>query len=381
MFSNDKKAPAKVILSVTNDIISDQRLHKIATSLLKLGLQPCIVGIKFKNSLQIEKRVYQTRRFRMLFKKGPLFYAEFNFRLFIYLIFKQSNILISNDLDTLLATYLAYKIKHIFRKNVKLVYDSHELFTELPELNGRPRIKRVWIKIEKLILPKIRNSYTVCDSISEYYNNKYKIKMQVIRNMPTCNQESNSPISIKLPADKKIILYQGALNIGRGIEQVIDLMTHIDNSIFVIAGSGNIEQQLKERVREKKLENKVIFLGKLPFEHLNSLTKKADIGLILQEDICLSYHYCLPNRLFDFIKAGVPVVSTSQPEIIKIVECEQIGYTVNSLNDITLPGKIKTILTNDIISNTFKTNIKKCRSKYCWENEEDKLFNIFQNLR
>jgi glycosyltransferase involved in cell wall biosynthesis len=381
MFPNDKKTSQKVILSVTNDIITDQRLHKIASSLLKIGLQPCIVGIKFKNSLQIEKRVYQTKRFQMVFKKGPLFYAEFNFRLFIYLIFNHSHILVSNDLDTLLANYLVYKIKRLFRKNIKLVYDSHELFTELPELNGRPNIKRIWLKIEKIILPSIKNSYTVCNSISEYYNKMYSVNMQVINNMPVCNVKSNQSIDLNLPADKKIILYQGALNIGRGIEQVIDLMPHIDNSVFVIVGGGTIEKQLKERVAAKKLENSVLFLGKLPFEQLNSLTKKADIGLVLQDDICLSYHYCLPNRLFDFIKEGIPIISTAQPEIIKIVENEQIGYTINALDDNTLLDKIKTILTNDIISNEFKANIRKCAPKYCWEKEEIKLFNIFQNLR
>jgi hypothetical protein len=167
MHPDKRKANKTVILSVTNDILTDQRLHKVATSLMKIGLNPCIVGVKFKKSLDIEKRLYKTKRLSMLFKKGPFFYAEFNFRLFFYLLFSRSEILVANDLDTLVANYLAYKIKHVFGRRTKLVYDSHELFTELPELNGRQRTKSIWLSIEKKIMPKLKNMYTVCEPIAE----------------------------------------------------------------------------------------------------------------------------------------------------------------------------------------------------------------------
>ena len=153
----------------------------------------------------------------LLFEKGPLFYAEFNFRLFLRLLFSSAEIILSNDLDSLPASYLASKIR---RK--KLVYDSHEYFTEVPELINRPAIQNTWRRIEKAILPNLKNAYTVCDSIANAYNKQYGTTFQVIRNLPFRNDR------IEIPQDKiiqkegaKIVLYQGALNLGRGLEYAI----------------------------------------------------------------------------------------------------------------------------------------------------------------
>ncbi|MDF1548058.1 MAG: glycosyltransferase [Bacteroidales bacterium] len=371
------------ILSVTNDLATDQRINKVATSLIKTGLVPIVVGRIIKPEHNLAGRNYTTKRFKLLFNKGPLFYANYNIRLFIFLLFSNARILISNDLDTLPANFLAYIIKKALgNKNIKLVYDSHELFIEVPELNNRKMVKKTWFLIEKFILPKLKNTYTVCEPIAEYYNEKYGINMQVIRNMPLSNMPDsiNEDLNLELPSDKKIILYQGALNIGRGIEHVINVMNKINDAIFVIAGSGGIEEELHRQVTLQKVEKKVIFVGKLPLEKLNQLTQKANIGLVLQEDISLSYHFVLPNRLFDFIRAGVPVLASSLPEIKKIVENEDIGLLTDSFEPETLLRKIeKLIYDNDLILH-FKKNIEACKSKYYWENEEYKLFNIYQNL-
>lgn len=371
------------ILSVTNDLATDQRINKVANSLIKIGILPIVVGRVIKPGNNLAGRNYTTKRFKLLFNKGPLFYANYNIRLFIFLLFSNARILISNDLDTLPANFLAYIIKKsLGNKNIKLVYDSHELFIEVPELNNRKMVKKTWSLIEKLILPKLKNTYTVCEPIAEYYNEKYGINMQVIRNMPLSNMPDsiNEDLNLELPSEKKIILYQGALNIGRGIEHVINVMDKINDAIFVIAGSGGIEEELQRQVTLQKVEKKVIFVGKLPLEKLNQLTQKANIGLVLQEDISLSYHFVLPNRLFDFIRAGVPVLASSLPEIKKIVENEDIGLLTDSFEPETLLRKIeKLIYDNDLILH-FKKNIEACKSKYYWENEEYKLFNIYQNL-
>jgi glycosyltransferase involved in cell wall biosynthesis len=382
MFRDIQKGKKIVILSATSDLSGDQRLHKVAVSLQKIGFIPILVGFRLKSSLRIANRTYECRRFRMLFKKGPLFYSEFNLRLFFYLLFNKLTVLVSNDLDTLLANFLVYKIKHFINKKIKIVYDSHELFTELPELNGRPKTREVWLAIEKWTLPKIKNAITVCEPIAEYYFKKYNVKMHVIKNMPLCNQsiQNNIGLNIELPENKKIILYQGALNIGRGIEQVIDLMEYIENAVFVIAGSGTIEKLLKQRVSEKKLIDKIIFTGKIPFEKLIHLTKKANVGLVLQEDISLSYRYVLPNRLFDFINAGVPVLASALPEIRRIVEAENIGLIVNDLNESELMQKIKSLLDDQILIEKTKKAILNCKSKYCWENEEKKLEDLYLKL-
>jgi glycosyltransferase involved in cell wall biosynthesis len=383
VIKNKKNKKLKVVLSATSDPATDQRLNKVADSLYSAGFLPVQIGIKRKGEQKTHARIYPVKEFRILFDKGPLFYAEFNIRLFFHLLFSRQDILNANDLDSLLANYLVYKIKSIFNKDIRLVYDSHELFTELPELNGRIKTKKIWLSIEKWILPKIRNAYTVCGSIAEYYHNKYGLKMEIIRNMPRLSSsiENQVKLEIKLPENRKIILYQGALNIGRGIEQVIDLIPFLENVIFVIAGTGTIENSLKEKVLKKGLTEKVIFTGKLPFESLNLLTTKAHLGLVLQDNISLSYHYVLPNRLFDFIKAGVPVIASDLPEIRKIVNAAKIGLLVSGPEDSELLDKIKYLLFDENLRIELIDSMKVCSKNYNWENEERKLLELYKNLR
>ena len=161
----------RIIISVTNDIATDNRIRKVAQSLFNSGFEITVVGRKLKNSLSID-RPYKIKRFRLLFNKGALFYASYNFRLFLFLLFQKADIFLSNDLDTLLANYLASRIR-----NKQLVYDSHELFTEVPELVDRPKVQKMWLAIEKRILPKLKKAYTVCDSIADYYKKKYGVEM------------------------------------------------------------------------------------------------------------------------------------------------------------------------------------------------------------
>jgi glycosyltransferase involved in cell wall biosynthesis len=377
------KKNKQVVLAVTNDLSTDQRVHKVATTLKNAGFMPLLVGRRLKTSQELDSRNYPTQRFRLLFKSGTLFYANYNLRLFFFLLAKKTEIIVSNDLDTLPASYFAYRIKRLFgNKKLELVYDSHELFTEVPELNGRNFAKKTWLFFEKLILPKLKNAYTVCQSIAEIYYAKYGIKMKVVYNYPLCGRTTNQTTKLKqeLPDNQKIILYQGALNIGRGIEHVISIIDKIEGAIFVIAGKGDIEEQLKSLVKEKGLCDKVLFTGAIPLEQLPGLTQKADLGLVLQEDLSLSYHYVLPNRLFDFIKAQVPVLASDLPELRKIINKEKIGLLVKGFEQDVLVEKIKELLFNDDLAAEIKDNLNKNSKNYCWEKQEKKLIEIFKKI-
>lgn len=367
----DKRKP-KIIISVINDLVTDQRVHKVAQTLHNEGYNVFLIGRLLRTNLALNVRDYQTKRMVLFFTKGPFFYAEFNIRLFFFLLFHKFDILLSNDLDTLLGNYLASKLK---RK--ALVYDSHEIFTEVPELINRPLQRNIWRIIERNIIPKLKHSYTVNQSVSDYYFEKYEIRMKVVRNVPKKSDLTYEFNESNFQDRVKIIVYQGALNVGRGLELMIETMQFLENMQLMIIGDGDIKHRLIELINKLSLNEKVKMLGKIPFSELKTFTKQADLGISLEENLGLNYYLALPNKIFDYIHAGVPVLVSDLPEIAAIIKKYKIGVVTNTRIPIELATLIQSFF-KDII------NYKKCKQKtilaqkeLCWENEEKTIINIF----
>ena len=364
----------RIVVSVTNDLVADNRVHKVCITLLKMGFSVLLVGRKFRQSQDISSRKYNTKRFRLLFNKGPLFYAEYNLRLFLFLLFKKADILLSNDLDTLTASFYASRIKKI-----PLVYDSHEYFTEVPELISRPKVQKIWESLEKRMVPKIKYAYTVCKSVAEVYYGKYNTPFKVVRNVPL---KTTFP-SVKKPGkqnSEKIILYQGAVNIGRGLEQAIHAMKFIEGARLIIAGDGDIKPRLEKLVANENLSHKIKFTGRLPLEELAKLTPTADLGLSIEEDFGLNYRFALPNKFFDYIQANVPVLVTHLPEMAAIVSQYHIGEICDSLEPEKLASSIREALFDEQKRETWKENLKTAANELNWEKEEKIIIELFSEV-
>ncbi|MDP4271321.1 MAG: glycosyltransferase [Bacteroidota bacterium] len=360
---------------VTNDLHTDQRVHKVCFSLLKHGFEPQLTGI-FRPFSQPIKRIYHTERFEMRFQKTALFYAEYNIKLFFKLLFGKFDIILSNDTDTLPAAFLAARLK-----KKPIVFDAHELFTEVPELVHRPVIKRVWKSFEDVILPKIKYAYTVCQPIADIYNKRYGLKMGVVRNAPlTRNSSIKTPKRFTFEG-KKMLLYQGAVNVGRGLEWVIDAMPYLNNVVFCIAGDGDITQEITDRILRLGLQDKVLMMGKIPFEELYNYTISADLGISLLENRGLNYYYSLPNRIFDFVQAQVPVLATDFPEIRNVVEAYQIGTLIDHYEPQYLAGVIQNMLSEWENKPDKKAIFEKAQADLCWEKDEETLIGIFNSIQ
>ena len=359
-----------IFISVINDISTDQRVHKIACTLLKADAQVTVAGRKLKYSLPINNKPYKTKRFRLLINKGPLFYAFYNIRLFFFLIFRKADILIANDLDTLLANYLVSVIK---RK--VLVYDSHELFTEVPELINRKLTKKCWQFIEKKILPKIKYAYTVSESISNYYRDKYGIEMSVVRNLPYYREPSSFK---KGKNDDFTVIYQGALNMGRGIELVIKAMKYLEKHKLLLVGDGDITGELKKLAQTENASDKIIFTGRVPHEDLMNYTTNADLGISLEEDMGLNYRFALPNKLFNYIQARIPVLVSDLPEMAKIVKQFNIGEILYDREPQNLADVITGMRKSHDKRKLWADNLDIAAKDLCWEKEEKKLMDIYK---
>lgn len=368
----------RIIISVISDLVTDQRVHRTALTYTKQGWKVTLVGRKLKSSMPLNGRRYRAFRFQLPFEKGPLFYAAFNIRLFFYLMFRKFDLLVANDLDTLLANYLASTLK---RK--PLLYDSHEFFTGVPELENNSFARKVWISLERLIFPRLRYIVTVNDSIAALYNKMYHKEVKVIRNIPEIPLLSN-PLqveelrnSIPIENGNKLLIMQGAgINVDRGAEEAVQAMQYLDSVTLLIIGSGDVIGKLKAMVKEHHLDAKVKFLDKMPFDQLMNYTRIADAGLTLDKDTNINYRLSLPNKLFDYIHAGIPVLASFVPEVKKIVEQYNIGVVIENHDPRHIADKITFMFADNDRYATWKKNLITAARQLSWSVEEKKLLDI-----
>ncbi|MEZ4776066.1 MAG: glycosyltransferase [Bacteroidia bacterium] len=353
----------KIIIAVINDLSGDQRIHRIATTLAENGFDVQVVGRLLPDSQTLAHRPYQTHRMKLWFRKGKWFYLEYNLRLFWYLLWQKAAIFNANDLDTLGASFLAAAIT-----GAELIYDSHEYFTEVPELVERPFTRKIWLLLEGWIFPRLKKVYTVNAMIAEIYSRKYGINVGVVRNLPF----SREPIS--QPEHSNTLLYQGALNLGRGIELMIDAMQYLPEYTLQIIGRGDIEAQLKQRIADKKINN-VDFRGFIPFESLYVLTTQACLGLSLEEDLGANYRYASPNKIYDYIQANVPVLVSDLPVMRQLVESNHTGeiLPVSARTPENLAKRIRSITENTAYYESLKENCRKAARELNWEKEKQVL--------
>lgn len=368
----------KVIVSVINDLNTDQRVHKVCSFIEGRGYDVLLVGRKLKSSQEMEYRSYRTKRFRMYYEKGALFYAWFNFRLFWFLLFHRSTILVSNDLDTLLPNYLVSKLK-----GKKLIYDSHEYFTEVPELISRPKIKAVWERIERFIFPKLKFVSTVNQSIAEKYREKYGVSLKVIRNVsPLWNPAHiRSKKELGIPEGKHILIMQGAgLNVDRGVEEAIRMMPFLENAVLIIVGNGDIIPDMKQLVEKENWQDRVLFFGKRPYSELLQFTQQADLGLSFDQPTNPNYLFSLPNKIFDYIHTSTPIICSDLVEVSKLVKGYEVGEIVSDFDPQQLAQQVQAVLNNPELMERWKSNCKIAAGKENWEVEVQQLNEFYPKV-
>lgn len=367
----------KIITSVINNYQGDQRVQKVCNSLMKFGFNVEVVATNLRGNPEL-KFPYPVHVLPLSTQNGMKMYLDFNWKLFRKLlkITRKDDVLLANDLDALLPNYLVHRIK-----GCELVFDSHEIFSEVPTLYNRPFRKKIWKGLEGFIVPKIKHFYTVSDGYADWFEKAYKIRPEVIRNVPVVKPATES-LNIKLPkvnSQEKIIIYQGAINFSRGIDKMIRAMEYLENVQLWIVGIGPKKAGFEALTSELNLEEKVKFIGQVSPSQLKSITLRADLGLSLEEDFGISYRYALPNKIFDYTHAGIPVLGTNLPEIKNTIEKFGIGKTIQNHTPQHIAELIQEML--DEGKSLYAENLKKAAEVFNWENEEQKLERIYSSFK
>lgn len=359
----------RIIISVINDLSGDQRIHRIASSLQAAGHEVLVVGRQLPDSLPLPARPYRTHRLRLPVHRGKLFYLLFNLRLLLFLLREPADLLNANDLDTLLANTLAANLRRL-----RLVYDSHEYFTEVPELVHRPRTRAVWQWLERRLFRLPQAVYTVNGSIAHLYSEAYGRPVAVVRNLPFARprpQQKPQP---------RLLIYQGALNLGRGLELMIDAMAHLPDYTLWLVGRGDLDAELRERVQKAGLQQRVIFQGFKPLEALFPLTCQASLGLSLEENLGKNYFYASPNKLYDYIQARVPVLVSALPEMEALVRQYGVGgvLAAEERQPETLARRIRQLVESPEPYADLVEACDQAARELCWEQEQTHLLRIYE---
>ncbi len=343
---------ARIVMAVSNDLLIDQRVMRHVAALREAGYE---VETVCRTDLPVK------------WQNGWRFYAAFNWRLWREikgerLKVKGERVIVwANDTDTLLGCWLAA------HGRCKLVMDAHELFPEVPEIQEKPLVKWVWRTIEKWLMPKCDALITVCQSIADYYREKLGVQMTVVRNLSSYELGVRS-----YELGDNVLLYAGKVNVGRGVDWAIDALEWLPECRLIVAGDGDLLEEMKAYAAQKAWSDRVEFTGRLLPEAMTALAAKADVGLVMLEDKGLSYHFALPNRVGTFVQAGVPMVVSDLPEMARVVRTFGVGVVMERQGTLGLVDAVKAVLARNWKDDDFAA----AREDMDWNKEKQKLIDL-----
>lgn len=360
----------KAIVTVINDLSTDQRVARICRTLNEEGYEILLLGRVLKKSPSLPDRPYRMKRMRLPFEKGPLFYLSFALSSFFILMREKADLIWANDLDTLVSAYPASRLKKI-----PLIYDSHEYFTEVPELQGRSFKKRIWERSERWILPKLPFMITVNPSIAQVYEKKYGIPVHVVPNHPERENGPNPPSlpsreALGLPEDRFILVLQGSgINPGRGGDEALEAMERLDDRfLLLIIGGGDRIGELHRKAEAEGMDERIRFLPRMPYEEMMQYTRNADLGLSLDKPISENYRLSSPNKLFDYIRAGIPILASEKlPEVERIVRENGVGSLCDPSDPKAIAAEVERLHEHPEELEAYRKNCRKAREEFVWE--------------
>ncbi|MFC1770983.1 glycosyltransferase family 4 protein [Candidatus Margulisiibacteriota bacterium] len=365
-----------------HEYVLDSRVKNETESLQKTGYSVtvfCLTGnntkkTEIRNNVKIVRHGFGSKKTIKIFSTivGMFFKA----------MLQKYKIIHVHDITALPIAFIIAKLKRI-----PFIYDSHELWAKAEHNTNSKLAIHGAITIEKIIAHKASQIITVSDSIRDHlkisFNNP---NVTTIRNIPSYTQKGKYNIfreKHNIPQDTPIFIYQGLFSKSRGVHIILDALLKTDRNMrfkFIFLGFGDFAEEMKKIIKENHLESTAMVLDPVPQEILLQYTKSADIGVHAIANTCLSHDYCLPNKILEFMQAGLAIVCTNLTELSKFINTNHIGLTFENNNPQDLAAKIEQLATDKELLLKYKSEAQKLSKKITWENEAEKLFGIYEKL-
>ena len=354
------------------------RVQKHAMFLAGEGYEVMLIGRETGSRLPLAFPGVDAVRIRVPFRKGPGMYILFNFLLFWRLLFRRFDLCLACDLDTLVPCYMVTRLS-----GRRLVYDAHEYFTGQQGLAERRVKHALWKWAESRILPKVRHMITVSDSIADLYHREYGVTPVVIRNVApsVTHLEPHDRSALGASEEELLVVFQGSgINEGRGARELIKAMTMLKRIRLVIIGSGDIIDSLRESVRESEAAERIMFLPRMPWEEMMRYTMCCDAGLSLDADTCENQRYSLPNKVFDYIAAGIPAIVSPLPEVSSLIGRYGCGVVLGEVTPVDIAIALERLRDDRDFLLSLREKSAEARRELNWEKEKIKEQEFFRSV-
>jgi glycosyltransferase involved in cell wall biosynthesis len=368
-----------ICFTFLGDIQFDSRLSKCARSLFEKGYRVTVVIASEKREKRqspgITLKTIRIPRAR----RGKLRFLSFYLKSLWPALHSRADCYFASDLYSLPIAYLAARFCH-----ANLIYDSREFYSSIAALRDRQEVQRFWSYIERKMIPRADAVFTVNDALAESISIRYSIPKPVaLLNCPrkqAVHKSDRLRRLLSLAVGPRILLYQGGLQRGRGIHTMLSVINRIAGALLVLMGNGDLKDEVLEIIKRDKLGQKVFLLDAVRVGDLLDRTASAHVGLCLIENYGESYYHSLPNKLFEYVAAGVPVVASNFPEIGRFVESNQVGLCVNPENEDEIVAAIQRLVNDTELHRAFVRHCEETASRYTWENEAVKLVAAIDDL-
>ncbi len=342
-------------------------------------------GIQRPAKIFWHRHFYRTLKKLLVSVHRPLCFLDYHYRSLQVVTQEPADIYHAHDLNVLAVAYHAAQ-----RHGAKLVYDSHEFYVERNRQYSLTRVGKFLLsRFEEFLIRRSDAVITVSDTIAKQLAQRYRVPVPtVILNAPALvrrssqNSEQSIRLALDIPADYHLLLYSGGITFNRGLEKIIESLHYLTDCHFVMMGYGSQKyvEQLQNLAVNVGVASRVSLFGPVPSEAVTTYAASADLGIAAIENVCLSYYYCAPNKLFEYISAGLPVIASNFPEMQKIITQYALGCTFDPSQPKDIARAAREVLSNRERLHQMRENTWAASQMYNWENESKKLLALYQTL-